>query len=121
MGWLRSNRRYCGCLSLAALALQIVLSFEHVHLGVARASSVAAVGSMALATPQSLPTQPGDHGIGYCAISVAFNLAANSFVPSVPQPAAPVASQHIEHSDRPALVFVALRAPSFKSRAPPVA
>jgi len=49
MGWLRSNRRYCGYLSLATLALQIVLSFGHVHLGVARASSIASVSDMAAA------------------------------------------------------------------------
>jgi hypothetical protein len=89
MGGLRSNRRYCGYLSLAALALQIVLSFGHVHLGVARASFVATASGMAAPAPQPLPTQPADHIIGCCAICAALNLAANSFVPSAPQLAAP--------------------------------
>ena len=121
MGWLRSNRRYYGYLSLATLALQIVLSSGHVHLGVARASSIATVSDMAAPAPQPLPTQPGDHGIGCCAICAAINLAANSFVPSVPQLEVPIAWQRIEHSDWPALVFVALRATPFQSRAPPSA
>jgi hypothetical protein len=119
MGGLRSNRRYCGYLSLAALALQIVLSFGHVHLGVARASFVATASGMAAPAPQ--PPQPGDHSIGCCAICAALNLAANSFVPSVPQLAAPIGWQRIEHSDRPAFVFIAQRATSFQSRAPPFA
>src|SRR6516162_9210752 len=119
MGWFRFNRRYCGYLSLAALVLQIVLSFGHVHLGIARASSITIVGGPAMSSP--LPTQPSDHGIGYCAICVAIHLAANSFVPPVPQLAAPIARQRIEHSDRPALVFVALRTTPFQSRAPPSA
>jgi hypothetical protein len=121
MGGLRSNRRYCGYLSLAALALQIVLSFGHVHLGVARASFVATASGMAAPAPHPLPTQPGDHSIGCCAICAALNLAANSFVPSVPQLAAPIGWQRIEHSDRPAFVFIAQRATSFQSRAPPFA
>ena len=121
MGGLRSNRRYCGYLSLAALALQIVLSFGHVHLGVARASFVATASGMAAPAPQPLPTQPADHSIGCCAIRAALNLAANSFVPSVPPLAAPTGWQRIEHSDRPAFVFIAQRATSFQSRAPPFA
>ena len=119
MGWLRSSRRYCGYLSLAVLALQIILSFGHVHLGAARASSVTAVAGTAVPAP--FPTQPGDHSIGYCAICATINLFANSFAPSAPQLIAPVVWQHIEHSDRPAFVFVALRTTSFQSRAPPFA
>jgi hypothetical protein len=120
MGWLRSSRRYCGYLSLAALALQIILSFGHVHLGAARASSVTTVAGAAMRAP--LPAQPGDHGIRYCDICATINLSANSFVPSVPQlAAAPVSWRHIEHSDRRAFVFVALRATPFQSRAPPFA
>ena len=121
MGWLRFNRRYCGYVSLAALALQIVLSFGHVHLGTARAPSAATVSGIAAPAPQPLPTQPSDHRFGCCAICAAINIAANSFVPSLPQLAAPVAWQRIEHFDRPAFVFVGLLTTLFQSRAPPSA
>jgi hypothetical protein len=121
MRWLRSNGRCCGYLSLATLALQIILSFGHVHLGAVRASSVTTMAGTAMPAPHSLPTQPGDHGIGYCAICATIYLAANSFVPSVPQLAPPIARQRIEHSDRPAFVFVALWPTPFQSRAPPFA
>jgi hypothetical protein len=32
MRWVRTNRRFCGTLALFALALQLALSFGHIHL-----------------------------------------------------------------------------------------
>jgi hypothetical protein len=32
MGWVRNHRRVCGALALFALALQLALSFGHIHL-----------------------------------------------------------------------------------------
>lgn len=117
------NRRFASWLALAALALQIVLSFGHVHLdGVHRAHQSAAVtGSRAQAT-QPLPAQqPGDDGDDYCAICASIYLAANSFVPQPPQLPVPLASQAIERFDRIAVLFIAPRRAPFQSRAPPLA
>ena len=121
MGWLRSNGRYCAYLALAAIALQIVLSFGHVHLGVARASTNSAIVGAANAVPERLPVQPGHLGKDFCATCVARNLLAHSFVPSLPQLTEPAAWGRIEHCDRPACVVVLQWTTPFQSRAPPFA
>jgi len=116
------SRRFASWLALGALALQLVLSFGHVHLdGVHRGSPAAtAAGSSAKAQP--LPAQqPGDDGDDYCAICATIYLAAGSFVPQAPQLPALFASRLIEHVDRVAIVFVAPRRTAFQSRAPPLA
>jgi hypothetical protein len=122
MGWDRRNRSFGGCLALAALALQLVLSFGHVHLdGVHRACHGTTVAG-ASAQSQQLPAQqPGGDDDDYCAICATIHLAANSFVPQAPQLPALFASRLIEHDDRLAIVFVAPRRTSFQSRAPPLA
>ena len=121
MRWVRCNSRLGGWLALAALALQIVVSFGHVHLdGVARASTfVAAAG--AHGSPSLPDQQPGNEADDYCAICATIYLAANSFVPQAPQLTVPFASQTIEHIDRVAVVFIVPRRAPFQSRAPPLA
>jgi hypothetical protein len=122
MRWARYIRRFGGCLALAALALQLVLSFGHVHLGGIHRThyGTTVAGSSAQARP--LPAQnPGDDGDDYCAICATIYLAANSFVPQAPQLPALFASGLIEHVDRVAIVFVVPRRSPFQSRAPPLA
>jgi hypothetical protein len=122
MGWVRRNRSFGGCLALAALVLQLVLSFAHVHLdGVHRAYHGTTVAG-ATARSQQLPAQqPGDDGDDYCVICATIYLTANSFVPQAPQLPALFGFRLIEHVDRIAIIFVAPRRTPFQSRAPPLA
>jgi hypothetical protein len=122
MRWILHNRRFGSCLALAALALQIAVSFGHVHLdGVHRAfAPVTVAGSDAQASQLPAP-RPGDDGDDYCAICATIYLAANSFLPPAPQLPVPFASRPIEHFDRVAAVFIASRRAAFQSRAPPLA
>ena len=121
MRWVRCNGRFGSWLALAALALQIAVSFGHVHLDrVARASAVVAVAA-APGTPALPDHQPGNEADDYCAICATIYLAANSFVPQAPQLAVPFGSQAIEHVDRVAAVFIVPRRAPFQSRAPPLA
>jgi len=118
----RAKNRLGAWLALSALALQLVVSFGHVHFdGLNRtAAAVAAVGT-ATHGAQLLPAQhPGDAD-DYCAICATIYLAANSFVPQAPQLAVPFGSQAIEHLDRVAAVFIVPRRAPFQSRAPPLA
>jgi Protein of unknown function (DUF2946) len=121
MRWVRRNNRFGSWLALAALALQIVVSFGHVHLDhVARASTVVAV-TAAPGTPALPDQQPGNEADDYCAICATIYLAGNSFVPQAPQLVVPFAAQTIEHVNRTAAVFIVPRRAPFQSRAPPLA
>jgi len=142
MGWVRFHKRYGAWPGLAALALQLVLSFGHIHVGnvhisnvhlgdmlfggaahaASHASGVTAVNSQHLAqTPQKSPAQnPGDDD-DYCAICASIFLASTSFVAAPPQLPVPLDFQRL------ALTFSADRGVSaprhalFQSRAPPAA
>ena len=121
MRWIRCNGRVGAWLALAALALQIVVSFGHVHLNGAPHSAI--VGAMARAPGSPLvPDQPpaGDPD-DYCAICATIYLAANSFVPLAPQLAVPFASRPVEHVDHVTNALILPRRAPFQSRAPPLA
>ena len=111
MRWLY-NRRFGSWLALAALALQLVVSFGHVHLdGVHRTYPALAVsGSGAQASQLPAPHPGNDADDDYCAICATIFLAANSFLPPAPQLPVPSVSRTIEHFDRVPVVFIALTA-----------
>jgi hypothetical protein len=129
MGWVHGHKRYGARLALLALALQIVLSFGHVHLenvhldGI-RASHVAVAGAHNAATVQAsrqLPAQnPGD-GDDYCAICASIFLASTSYVSQPPPLPVPAGFHRIEHSYSVAFDTIAPRRVAFQSRAPPAA
>ncbi len=123
MRWVLHNRRFGSCLALAALALQIAVSFGHVHLdGLHRTHSALSVASSAAQASQLPAQHPGNDGDDdYCAICATIYLAANSFLPPAPQLPVPFVSRPIEHFDRVAVVFIAPRRAPFQSRAPPLA
>jgi hypothetical protein len=120
MGWLRSNRRLGGYLWLTAFALQAVISFGHLHVGVRRDASIITIAAGAPAS-HPLPARHDSGQSGYCANCATISLTANSFVPLVPQLAVALVSQRIEHFSHPILVFVAPSRTPFQSRAPPLA
>jgi hypothetical protein len=123
MRWVRSNKRFGGCLAFAALALQLVLSFGHIHLdGIHRGFAAAHVAAAGVQASSSVPApQPGNDTDDYCAICATIYLAANSFLPQAPQLPVPFAAQAVEHFDGVAVVFIAPRRAPFQSRAPPLA
>lgn len=127
MGWVRCHKRYGAWLALAALALQIVLAFGHVHFhGVGGAASqVALAGANNAATGQPARQGPGQNPSGdaddYCAICAAIHLAANSFVPLPPQLPLPAGFERIALGYDGALGVIAPRRTAFQSRAPPAA
>jgi hypothetical protein len=118
MGWVVVRRRWASWLALAALALQLALSFGHIHLeGVARAHWGNA--AVATSTASTDPADPGDDD--YCAICATIYLAANSFVPQAPILPVPAVSRSATHTDRVAIIVIAPRRTPFQSRAPPLA
>jgi len=122
MRWIRANRRFGSQLALFALAVQLVLSFGHIHrediYGPVRASAAAAAVPAADKS-QAPADRPAKHSDDYCAICASIALLSTSFVAAPPQLPLPFASHAVDQVDRVAVVFIAPRRAPFQSRAPP--
>jgi hypothetical protein len=123
MGWVRTKRPWGTWLALAAMSLQLVLSFGHIHLE--KLASTSAVASVATANAPSSPQGPAQHPANeaddYCAICAAVHLASSSFLPDAPLLPVPFASRTIEHFSYFNSTFVSPQRAAFQSRAPPLA
>ena len=120
MHWVRTNRRFGSWLALAALALQLALSFGHVHLIPTR-RFYRWINAKAPGSPPSPAQHPANDADDYCAICATIHLASTSFLPDAPQLPVLLVSQTIEHFHHVAFVAVARQRTPFQSRAPPLA
>jgi hypothetical protein len=122
MRWVRTKRRSASWLALAAMTLQLILSFGHLHLDLAASDAQAA--TVAPTKTAAVPTTPAQHPTNdsddYCAICATIHLASSSFLPDAPQLPVPFVSQTIEHFSDVVVVFVTPRRTAFQSRAPPL-
>ena len=86
MYWIRKNCRFGAWAAVFALALQLVLSFGHIHLDQGSSTLTAA------ASPLQPNTPDDDRGPGhdFCAICAALNLTSSSVLPAVAVLATPV-------------------------------
>jgi hypothetical protein len=124
MRWIRSaNRRWSTWLALAAMALQLVLSFGHIHLEkLASRSFVASMAASKAPWSQQTPTQhPANEAEDFCAICTTIHLASSSFLPGAPILPVPFTSLTIEHFGSFNFIFVSPHRAAFQSRAPPLA
>jgi hypothetical protein len=125
MRWLRSNIRGFSRLALFALAVQITLSFGHIHRSDIYGANGATAISAGLTTTGESPPGPSDrsskHSDDYCAICATMSLLGNSFVAAPPQLPLPVASHAAGQIDRVAAIVIATPRASYQSRAPPTA
>jgi len=131
MGWVHGHKRHGALLALAALALQIVLSFGHVHLenvhldgirpGAAHTALASAHKPAIAQASQQLPAQNPGADDDYCAICASIFLASTSVISLAPPLPVPVGFQRIEHSFGVAFGAIAPRRVAFQSRAPPAA
>src|SRR5271154_3981492 len=126
MGWVHRHKRQGAVFALAALLLQIAVSFGHVHLdGVVRTAPhgvVAGAPKVTLAqnSPQPPAQNPGDDD-GYCAICASIFLVSTSFVSEPPKLPVPAGFERIRHSFSIAR-GIAPRGPfASQPRAPPLA
>jgi hypothetical protein len=127
MGWVYRHKRRGALFAFAALALQIAVSFGHVHLdGIVRAAPHAAIAgthnvALVQAAPQLPAQNPGDDDDGYCAICASIFLVSTSFVSEPPKLLVPDVFQRIEPSFSAAHGIVEPPRVAFRSRAPPPA
>jgi hypothetical protein len=112
--------------ALFALAIQLALSFGHVH-GVAQASAFGAIASLSdhgtsAAKPAGLaaPNKPDGLAVDICAICVATSLAGNAFMAVAPSLSAPVAGRPTLLRPAPDAAPAASTRRVFQARAPPI-
>jgi hypothetical protein len=125
MRWVRLNRRIGAWAALFALALQITLSFGHVHLAKFAVSSPSLIGIAAVQAPErsSGPANPDRHtgANDFCTICATIALIASSALPEPARLALPVAGPAA--SPREFAITLASDEAHFlfQARAPPVA
>ncbi len=109
MRWVRTKRRSASWLALAAMALQLVLSFGHLHLDLA--ASMRKPRRSRTAKTAVVPTTPAQHPANdsddYCAICATIHLTSTTFLPDAPQLPVPFVSQALEHFSYAAFIFIA--------------
>jgi hypothetical protein len=138
MGWVRLHRRLGAWPGLAAIALQVVLSFGHVHvgnvhveglarsIGVALASVLGAAQPAVLAQSEHKPPahNPGQHSgddDDYCAICASIFLASTSLAAQPPALPVPLGFARVAPTFDADAGIGASPPAFFRSRAPPTA
>lgn len=124
MGWVHGHRRLGAYLALAALLLQIVISFGHVDLGGVFGIDHLVVGgphkTVVAKTSQRAPAQNNGDDDGYCPICALIQLAstsAPSLAPPLPIPAK-LGGTILETPEAQRIVVVST-VYSFQARGPP--
>ena len=122
MHWVRRRLLAGSWAALFALALQLALSFGHMHLDYLQGTSPAAVASLELQdgdgiAPAGDRNPSGEHD--YCAVCATLSLTSNSVLPIVSLLASPISHHHEWQADyspqRTSFVIGFL----FQARAPP--
>jgi hypothetical protein len=76
MRWFRQNVRFGSWCGLAALAIQLVLSFGHLHVASSGATAAAlASAAQSASAPADVPAKPAKHVADYCTICASIHLA----------------------------------------------
>jgi hypothetical protein len=112
MGLFRSQRRSWAWVALLALALQLGLSFGHVH-GIATAGSVAALAASAA------PSETGDHSDDYCATCAVLALLTGGQTATAPVVVPPLALASADITIALQTARTGTPRAAFNSRAPP--
>jgi hypothetical protein len=119
MRWVRDNRRIGAWAALFAFAVQLVLSFGHIHLDKLTFSSPAA--NVQFASRDGGAPQPKHPGADdFCAICATIALVASSVLPEAAQLAPPTAEPSAWPREFGAAPPVFDSHSSFQARAPPV-
>jgi hypothetical protein len=144
MGWVRFHRRFGAWPGFAALALQIVLSFGHVHAGNVHVdavwhrggaapvaagtaksqpetSSTVAIAQSPLKLPAHHPSQNSDDGDDYCAICASIFVASTSLAAQAPLLPVPLGFARVTLAFDAQAGFDVSRPAFFEPRAPPLA
>jgi len=124
MRWFRDNIRQGSWLALIALAINLALSFGHVHaidgksLGYRSGVLLAAIPS---ADTDQKPPHRDDGGVDYlCPICMASAAMASALAPTPPVVAIDFAFSILDRAIEPVVAFVEPQRAAFQSRGPPI-
>ncbi|HKA80672.1 MAG TPA: DUF2946 family protein [Xanthobacteraceae bacterium] len=123
MSWFRTRARWGSWLALFALALQLTLSFAHVHLGDARDPGLATVLADAQPSPAGDPAGH-DHPAAaddHCPICALIHLARALVPAEAPALALPGVFERVRFQAAREFHLAAPDAALFRARAPPIA
>jgi len=118
MQWFRANRPVSSCLALFALALQLALSFGHVHLddlALGKATLAATQKASQSGTPSG--TVPDRDEV--CAICAVISLSGALLIPDAPALVFAGAQHQAFFPDLAAILVFEHTRPQFQARAPP--
>jgi hypothetical protein len=125
MRWFRFNRQWGGSLALLALALQLVLSFDHIHAKDLGLAAPGAGNASLTQTPTNSGTPPSskdsDDADDLCAICLLIQLAGSSVHPVAPVLDLPQQFDWVRTETSEALLLPTSLYLPFNARAPPVA
>jgi hypothetical protein len=122
MRWIRLNRRIGAWAALFALAVQITLSFGHVHVGKnALSSSLAAHAAQWQSAERHSPSNPAQHqdADDFCAICATIALVASSVLPEPAPLTPPLAAPCAWQREFDAALLSPQPHNFFQARAPP--
>jgi hypothetical protein len=119
MRWVRGDRQVGACLALFALAVQLVLSFGHVHLDKLTTASPAVAG-VSLQQTANRDRAPPAHHDGANDVCATVALVASSVLPEPAQLTPPVAVPSVWTGDLAAVAPLFDPHVLFQARAPPV-
>jgi hypothetical protein len=105
------------------MALQLVLSFGHIHLEKLGSGSAFTIIASAKApsSEQNPAKHPANQADDFCAICAAIHLASSSFLPDAPLLPLLFASRRIGHFSNFNSTSIVPQRAAFQSRAPPLA
>jgi hypothetical protein len=126
MRWFRSRARWGSCLALFALALQLALTFGHLHLdGIASGGAPAIASAQAPTGAQPAPDPDGDKSPAranhYCAVCAVIHLASSVSPVEGPSLPLPVSFARLRLEAAVELGSTGPNHTPFAARAPPLA
>jgi hypothetical protein len=123
MRWFRDNVRHGSWVALVALAINLALSFGHVHAldgdGPGRHSG-AQLAALATDSDRSQGHSGDGHPDDLCPICVAAAAIATGLAPMPPVVAVDFAVVRVDHAIAPFLEVAESRRAAFQSRGPPI-
>jgi hypothetical protein len=123
MRWFRNNMRQGSRLALLALAINLGLSFGHVHATAGKCAESGLISLIAAASPDTGQTQghPGDtRADDLCPICTAVSAMANALTSAPPVLRVEFAGLNLDRPFESPLAFVERPTAAFQSRGPPI-